>query len=114
MAYYLCICCDLCNQEGFIKTLAEERRNSKERQKSGRRHSDGRESLRINPSSLFELNNTLSFLNALKRHMESNNWTSNEKFHFCEDCYNKHRREIDDLSEDQFHLAVEIIHNYLS
>jgi hypothetical protein len=46
--------------------------------------------------------------------MESNNWTSNEKFHFCEDCYNKHRREIDDLSEDQFHLAVEIIHNYLS
>lgn len=113
MTYYLCICCDLCNQEGFVKTLAEERRSPRERRKGGRRRADGRESLRIRSDSLEEFSNTLTYLKAIKRHLEQNNWTANSKFHFCEDCYHRHQREIDNLSDDQFNLAIEIIHSYL-
>ena len=110
MAYHLCISCDICNQDGFIQTSAESRR--KRDGNGGRRHSDGRQSLRIKSDDLQELLNLLSQPKLLAKYVQGNQWQlKNGELHFCSNCYNKHPKEINTIKLSKGQFSVHILHS---
>lgn len=105
MSLRLFISCDICNHAGVTRT--EERRSK--RRHSGRRHYDERQYIVANDlgTKKRELD---SLIQGLEERARSEHWTITEnEMHFCQSCYQKHQKEIDEFKGDIHELNAYIL-----